>query len=55
VEVAESPAEALGVAMRGPQTPIVCVAGSLYFVGEVLTLLAGEPDKPCSIEKSADI
>jgi dihydrofolate synthase/folylpolyglutamate synthase len=55
VEVAESPAEALGVAMRGPRTPIVCVAGSLYFLGEVLTLLAGEPDKPCSIEKSADI
>jgi dihydrofolate synthase/folylpolyglutamate synthase len=55
VEVAESPAEALGIAMRGRETPIVCVAGSLYFLGEVLTLLAGEPDKPCSIEKSADI
>jgi folylpolyglutamate synthase/dihydropteroate synthase len=55
VEVAESAAEALGIAMVSPRTPIVCVAGSLYFVGDVLTLLAGEPDKPCPIEKSADI
>jgi dihydrofolate synthase / folylpolyglutamate synthase len=55
VEVAGSAAEALGVAMREPRTPIVCVAGSLYFVGDVLTLLAGEGDKPCPIEKSADI
>ena len=25
------------------------------FIGDVLTHLGGEPDKPCSIEKSADI
>ena len=55
VEVAQSPAKALGVAMQSPETPIVCVAGSLFLLGDVLTLLAGEPDKPCSIEKSADI
>ena len=54
-EIAESPAQALRVAMRSPQTPIICVAGSLFLLGDVLTLLAGEPDKPCPIEKSADI
>jgi len=54
-EIAESAAQALRVAMQIPHTPIVCVAGSLYLLGDVLMLLAGEPDKPCSIEKSADI
>jgi dihydrofolate synthase / folylpolyglutamate synthase len=54
-EIAGSPAQALRVAMRSPQTPIICVAGSLFLLGDVLTLLAGEPDKPCPIEKSADI
>ena len=54
-ELAESPGQALGVAMQSRGTPIVCVAGSLFLLGDVLTLLAGEPDKPCSIEKSADI
>ncbi len=54
-EIAESPAQALRVAMQAPQTPIICVAGSLFLLGDVLSLLAGEPDKPCSIEKSADI
>ena len=52
VQVAETPAEALGVAMGSSPTPIVCVAGSLFLLGDVLTLLAGEPDKPCPIEKS---
>jgi hypothetical protein len=41
--------------MRAPHTPIVCVAGSLFLLGDVLTLLAGEPEKPCPIEKGADI
>jgi dihydrofolate synthase / folylpolyglutamate synthase len=54
-EIAESPAQALGVAMQTPRTPIICVAGSLFLLGDVLTLLAGAPDKPCPIEKSADI
>jgi dihydrofolate synthase/folylpolyglutamate synthase len=52
VEIAETPGQALGVAMRHPGTPIICVAGSLFLLGEVLTLLAGAPDKPCPIEKS---
>jgi dihydrofolate synthase/folylpolyglutamate synthase len=54
VEIADSPAEALRIAMGEPRTPIICVAGSLFLVGDMLTLLAGEPDKPCPIEKGAD-
>ena len=54
VETAESPAEALRMATRAPQPPIICVAGSLFLIGDVLTLLAPEPDKPCSIEKGVD-
>jgi hypothetical protein len=42
------------MAMRTPGTPIIGVAGSLFLIGDVLTLLHGEPDKPCSIEKGAD-
>jgi len=42
VEVAASPREALAVAMSRPDTPIICVAGSLFLVGEVL---AQAPEK----------
>jgi len=52
VQIAETPAQALGVAMDSSPTPIVCVAGSLFLLGDMLTLLAGQPDKPCPIEKS---
>jgi dihydrofolate synthase/folylpolyglutamate synthase len=52
-EIADSPAEALRMAMGEPRTPVMCVAGSLFLIGDVLTLLAGEPDKPCPIEKAA--
>jgi dihydrofolate synthase/folylpolyglutamate synthase len=51
VETARSAAEALERAERPPRTPIVCVAGSLFLVGDVLRGLDG--DKPCSIEKGA--
>lgn len=51
IEVAASPAEALEIATRPPRTPVVCVAGSLFLVGDVLRRLEG--DKPCPIEKSA--
>ena len=50
VETASSPGEALALAARGGSTPIVCVAGSLSLIGDVLRDLAGG-DKPCSIEK----
>jgi dihydrofolate synthase/folylpolyglutamate synthase len=53
VRVAASAAEALDVASRVPETPILCVAGSLFLVGDVLELLGGG-DRPCSIERGAD-
>ncbi len=53
VEVARSAAEALALALDARRTPIVCVAGSLFLVGEMLGALGGR-DKPCSIEKGAD-
>jgi dihydrofolate synthase/folylpolyglutamate synthase len=53
VETAGAAAEALALAARPPRTPILCVAGSLSLVGDVLRLAAGG-DKPCPIEKPAD-
>jgi dihydrofolate synthase/folylpolyglutamate synthase len=53
VEIAGSPAEALEWAGRTATTPIVCVAGSLYLIGDVLRYLAGG-DEPCSLEKGVD-
>ena len=54
VETAASAAEALALAERAPRTPILCVAGSLSLVGDVLRLAAGGGDNPCPIEKPAD-
>jgi dihydrofolate synthase/folylpolyglutamate synthase len=54
-EVAATPAEALRIAMRGDGTDVVCIAGSLFLLGDVFTLLSGRPDLPCPIEKSPDI
>jgi dihydrofolate synthase/folylpolyglutamate synthase len=53
VETAASPAEALALAAGGGSTPIICVAGSLSLIGDVLRHLAGG-DNPCPIEKGAD-
>jgi len=39
VEVAASPREALVMALAGQRTPIICVAGSLFLIGEVLAQL----------------
>jgi folylpolyglutamate synthase/dihydropteroate synthase len=52
VEQAASAREALALAAREPRTPILCVAGSLSLLGDVLRIAGG--DKPCPIEKSAD-
>jgi len=52
-QVTHSSAEALDVAMRDARTPIVCVAGSLFLVGEVLAHLGGGGDNPCPVEKRA--
>jgi dihydrofolate synthase/folylpolyglutamate synthase len=54
IDIAASASEALGIAMRGPTTPIICVAGSLFLIGDALIALRGEGDKPCSIEKGVD-
>ena len=53
VLTARSVEEALAMGAEEPQTPILCVAGSLFLVGETLRHLAGS-DKPCSVEKGAD-
>ena len=53
VETAASPAEALALAAGPPCTPILCVAGSLSLIGDVLRHAMGG-DKPCPIEKGAD-
>ena len=53
VEIAASAAEALALAGREPVTPILCVAGSLFLVGDVLRRASGG-DKPCCLEKGAD-
>lgn len=53
VLLAESVAGALEMAAIGHRTPIICVAGSLFLVGDVLRGLAGD-DKPCPIERGAD-
>jgi dihydrofolate synthase/folylpolyglutamate synthase len=52
VTTAQSAPEALDRAVRAG-TPVVCVAGSLFLVGDVLRHLGGEGDKPCPIEKGA--
>ena len=52
VELADSALEALALAAREPRTPILCVAGSLSLLGDVLRATRG--DKPCPIEKAAD-
>ncbi len=43
VETAGSAEEALDVAVAPPHTPIVCVAGSLFLIGEVLALRLLQP------------
>jgi dihydrofolate synthase/folylpolyglutamate synthase len=56
VETAGSAAEALALAAGEPRTPVVCVAGSLYLVGDVLRILGGRGDIPWPIERpGADV
>ena len=51
VEIAASAAEALALAARPPRPPVICVAGSLVLIGDVLRLYQG--DIPCPVEKPA--
>jgi dihydrofolate synthase/folylpolyglutamate synthase len=53
VEVAPSVGAALARALTAPITPVVCVAGSVALVGEVLGRLGGAHQTPCSIEHGA--
>jgi dihydrofolate synthase/folylpolyglutamate synthase len=53
VAIAASVAEALDLARRPPAPSVVCAAGSLFLVAEILTRLGGGADKPCPIEKAA--
>ena len=50
---AASVAEALALARRPPTAPVICVAGSVFVVGEALAELGGG-DRPCPIEHAAE-
>jgi dihydrofolate synthase/folylpolyglutamate synthase len=52
VETAPSSSAALALATRPPTTEVVCVAGSLFLVGEILARLEGR-QTPCPIEHGA--
>jgi dihydrofolate synthase/folylpolyglutamate synthase len=52
-ETTSSVAEALALARRA-STPVVCVAGSVFVVGEALAELSGGGEKPCPVENPAD-
>jgi len=49
VETAASLREALALATTGPRTPVICVAGSLYLVGEALTQAREKQDILCGL------
>ncbi|HYB40746.1 MAG TPA: bifunctional folylpolyglutamate synthase/dihydrofolate synthase, partial [Candidatus Methylomirabilis sp.] len=49
IETADSLGEALLLAGREPRTPVVCVAGSLYLIGEALTHLREGHDLLCGL------
>ena len=53
VDMAGSPSDALALARRVAATPVICVAGSLSLIGDVLRDLRGS-DEPCSLEKGTD-
>jgi len=53
VTVAPSVSEALAIADADTSSPILCVAGSLSLIGDVLRV-GPEGDKPCPVENSTD-
>jgi dihydrofolate synthase/folylpolyglutamate synthase len=53
LECAPSVEQALALAAAEPRTPVVCVAGSLFVIGEALRAV-GAGDQPCAVEKSGD-
>jgi hypothetical protein len=52
VDVAGSPIDGFALAVRTVTTAVLCVAGSLSLIGDVLGHLGGR-DEPCSLEKGA--
>ncbi len=52
IDVASSAADALALAERDARPSTVCVAGSLFLVGDVLRVVEGG-DYACPIEKGA--
>lgn len=53
-QTAPGVAEALALARRPPTSPVICVAGSIFLVGEALVELQGVGNNPCRIENPAD-
>jgi dihydrofolate synthase/folylpolyglutamate synthase len=51
IETAATSSEALSLAMAAPRTPIICVAGSLFLIGEVLAQRPETPDILCGLER----
>ncbi|MBI2529130.1 MAG: bifunctional folylpolyglutamate synthase/dihydrofolate synthase [Candidatus Rokubacteria bacterium] len=51
IQTAASAAEALALALSAPRTPTVCVAGSLFLIGEVLAQRPETPDILCGLER----
>ena len=53
-EIAPDVVTALARAAASGGTPVTCVAGSLFLLGDVFRALGSGDDSPCSIEKPAD-
>ncbi len=51
IETAATSSEALSLAMAVPRTPTICVAGSLFLIGEVLAQRPETPDILCGLER----
>jgi len=51
IETAAASSEALALAMAAPRTPIICVAGSLFLIGEVLAQRPETADILCGLER----
>ena len=50
IETADSLPEALSLALSAPRNPVICVAGSLYLVGEALAQAREKQDILCGLE-----
>jgi len=53
IECTASVEQALVLAAAPPRNPVVCVAGSLFLIGDALRAV-GAGDQPCAVEKTGD-